>query len=103
MCASWAAGTKESITCGCKPERTGRGGGKEYLQLLQEDRGNTCRTFFESSLTSRLVTTNPTQWKDSTACQGTAKKLKTPESGKTLVGNSSNAYGKTNCEGRESN
>lgn len=50
----------ESITCGCKPERTGEGGGKEYFQLLQEDRGNTCEPFFESSLTSRLVTTNPT-------------------------------------------
>lgn len=83
MCVSWEAGTKESITCGCKPERTGGGGGKEYFQLLQ-DRGNTCKTFFESSLTSRLVTTNPTQWKDSTACQGLQRNEdKMPESGNT--------------------
>lgn len=70
MCASWEAGTKESITVAVNQKEQERGGGKQYFQLLQEDRGNTCKTFFGNSLTSRLVTTNPTQWKDSTACQG---------------------------------
>lgn len=102
MCASWEAGTKESITCGCQPERTGEGEAKNTSNCCRRIEETPARHSLEAAWLhawSQL----PHSMKDSTACQGTAKKLRIPDSGNTSSVNTLNTYGNTIGEGRESN
>lgn len=54
----------QNTVCSCEPERGGRLGRSRMFPLLWENRGNTCKTFFESSLISHLVTINYTWGKE---------------------------------------
>lgn len=104
MCASWEAGTKESITCGCQSERTGEGEVKNTSNCCRRIEETPARCSLKAAQLhawSRLTPLSERQYSLSGDCKETETGYLTVVT--HLAVNTLNAYGKTIGEGRESN